>query len=173
MIRLCLNGKEYLSSECNLHSEDKPFESGHVSGNYYGSSTRIAGGEIWHPQRGYLTLRISIQYKLPEDLDWRNIFDEDVNFCEESVRAEELQYAQWIDFEKSNDMVDEIEANIQSLIDNKNLVIERIRAGTICNFQSGSKITLRNDTYEVILNFRDLHRFECEVQISGCSYKLI
>ena len=173
MIRLCLNGEEYLSSEPKLCSEDKLLESGHISGNYYGSSSRLTGGEIWHPQRVYSTLRISIHYKLPDHSDWRVIFDQDVDFCEESVCAEEIQTAQWIDFEKSNDKTDEIEQNIQSLTNNKNFVIERIRAGTVCNFQSGSKIIIKNDTYEVILYLRDLHRFEGEVQISGCTYKLL
>jgi hypothetical protein len=173
MIRLCLNGEEYLSSVNDRSNTNNPFESGHISGIYFGSSTRISGGEIWHPQKGYLPQRISIQTKLPEESTWKTLFEQDVDFLEESIKLEEIDSNMWFEFQKKIAQEKGKEFDTKKFIENKNKTIEGIRTGTICKLCSGTKITIKNESYEVILFFRDLHRYEGEVQISGCRYKLI
>jgi hypothetical protein len=172
MIRLCLDDNEYLSSANDGVNFDNPLESGHIHGNYYGSSTRISGGEIWHPQRGYIGRKISIQVKLSEDKEWSTIFEKYVNFQEESIKYEDIKSAKWINV-KNQILAEGKEPETEKFVRYKNKTIQGIRDGTICNIRTGSKITISNESFEVTLFFRDLHRYEGEVQISGCGYKLL
>lgn len=158
MIRLCLDNEEYLSSENDRAIFSNPLDSGSIHGIYYGSSTRISGGEIWHPRTGYVSRKISIEVKFPEEKEWKTIFEKYVNFQEELVKHEEIEGK---------------EKQTERSIEKRNKTIQGIRDGTICNISAGSRITISNESYEVILFFRDLHRFEDEVQISGCGYKLL
>lgn len=173
MIKLFLNGEEYMSSENEKSNCNKLLESGFIHGNYYGSSTCIIGKDIWHPENGYSIIRISIQIKISEESDWLIIFDQNIDFCEESIKLIELQNLKLIELEKNITNNDDKKQNIQKLINNNNRFIDKIRSGIICNVSSGTKIIIKNDLYEVILFFRDLHRFEGQVQISGCCYKLL
>lgn len=168
VVRLCLDGKEYLSSQ-----SDEPIKAGFMYGNYFGSSTRLSGGDIWHPQTGYNTMRISLEIKSDGKTSWTPIFDQVVNFCEELVKIKESAYSNYLDLEITLSHMDQKTPDLERILNNHNQMIAGIRNGSICNVSTGSHIELKNKSYIVFLDLRDLHRFECEVQISGCRYKSI
>lgn len=179
-IMLNLNDELYLSSKNNTLIDKpnykpnyKPLESGYIMGSYYGSSSRIEGGEIWNPTSGYAKLFIRILVNIPEESKIHVIFEQYVDFVEECVKLEELKSISSMKLEKFLAEKEEREPSFQKLLENKNKVIEGIRAGITCNAITGTKIVLKNELYEVVLFLRDLHRFEGEVQISGCRYKLL
>lgn len=171
MIRLCLDNITYLSE--SFQNPINLLESGSIYGKYYGSSTRIDGGEIWHPTKGYLNQNVHIQVKLSDKSDWITIFNQYVNFCEEFVKIKQHENNDLVEFEKKIADTEGRNPNITDIMDDTEQNIQKIRSGESCDICFGSKITLRNDLYEVVLHLRDLHRFEGEVQISGCTYNLI
>jgi hypothetical protein len=173
MIQVYLNGKEYLSSTIHKVQFNNPLKSGCVQGFYYGSSTRLNGGEIWHPQNGYSTLRILVQVLPFEESEWVIIYDQDVDFKQEAIKFAQIQNKMNIEFEKLISKSIGNEIDIKNLIKNNDLTIQGISSGTVCNLFTGSEIILTNEQYEVTLFLRDLHRYEGEVQISGLRYKLL
>lgn len=164
-VKLFINNNEYLSEYCDNQSIK-----GRAYGKYFGSSTRIPGGEIWHPSTGYNSLQIAVEIKLEND-NWIRVFDEVINFQDKILHQfienndKELQMC----MEFCNPSPDELEKMEQ----NKNIKIQEILNGILCEFNSLSNIQVSNDHCKLNLSLRDLHRFEGEVQISGFSYELI
>lgn len=171
MIRLCLDNTTYISDICQ--TSNNLMEFGNIYGKYYGSSTRIDGGEIWNPTDGYLNKNVSIQIKISDNSEWVTIFDQNVNFCEEIIKIKKQEINELLEFEKNIAISQGRNPEIDDIITYSQQNIQKISNGESCDICFGSKITLKNDLYEVILYLRELHRFSGEVQISGCSYNLI
>lgn len=79
-IILLLDDKEYLSEYCK-----NPITKGIFYGRYFGSSTRIPGGEIWNPKLGYLNIKITI--KILQDDNWITIFEERIDSREQLIKT--------------------------------------------------------------------------------------
>lgn len=168
-VRLCLDGITYISTYLDPIKYD-PINFGYISGNYYGSSTRIDGGEIWHPVTGYNIIQVRLQILV--DSTWQTLFEEIVDFCEEVVKLTELKYNDIICFERfiaRQDGMDP-EPEILSVLEQKAIEINSIRTGLVRNANTCDSVFLSNENYEIYLNLRDLHRWDGEVQISGCKY---
>jgi len=120
---------------------ENPINYGCLKGKYYGSTTRLFGGEIWDKSNGYKIIKIKIEIINIDSYEKQIIYEEIINFYEELKKNENLL--------------------------NKNI------NNNICNIVSGDYLILKNNLYEIKLNFRDLHRWNGEVQLSGCVYKLI
>lgn len=204
---LFLDDNEYLSANC-----ENPAENGFISGKYYGSSSRISGGEIFNPKFGYSLIKITL--KIFQDDNWVTIFEETIDSREKLIDEINVQCAydiksfsrmklseknlkhlvshgayennDIIEKIKELDKLDEIEKieQIEKINELYNLEMlrcfEEQKNNNIKIIMEGrespyfvDKIHLNNEKYNVILNLRDLHRFNGEVQISGCSFKLI
>jgi len=171
--RLIVDGCIYLSK--NNSNSGNTRDNGEFHWCYYGSSSRIIGGVVWHPSKGYRKLRVSVSY------NWGMVFGE---FFNDVLFDAEIDFKKHIidalvdeNIKQADDLHGFSEMNSSektSLVHDRDLIRQQIMSGELASdVTSIMKISLRIDSYYVEIHLRDLHRFEGEVQISGLTYRKI
>lgn len=163
-VKLLIDDQEYLMNHCEKYDIE-----GFLHGNYLGSSTRISGGEIWHPNKGFSIIKITLQINLNNE--WVTIFDRIIN-CQEEM----IKYFNAIFTENISNLSLEDENGLEFLKEfekEKNICIQNAIEGKLVNFSPFIGIRLENEQCQIELHLRYLYRFSGEVQISGCTYKML
>ncbi len=162
-----VNSKPHIEAknEKVMFGPDVSFKNGktYVRAYYLGSSTRIGEeGNIFTPELGYLDNHIRIveyDHSGAETV----IFNKTINFMNPVV--EMLQ-------EILNEMTSCSSLYSEECLLNHLKKIEKVKENKYCPIDGFTSITFEDDVTNktVVFNFRDLHRFGGEVEMSGISY---
>jgi hypothetical protein len=154
-----INGVLYLSGDAS------PGPRTTIRHSYFGSSTRKGpAGNVFTPEDGFNTVLLRVVEVSEEGAD-STIFDGIIDvqgFCV-SVAEKNLSDLDKFGFSEE-DKVPIIAANQE--------LVKQVKEGKACTLGSLSKMPLGGER-EVIVFFRDLHRFGDCVEIAGVSYKAV
>lgn len=167
-ITMFINSKKYIGGNINSNSffdnicRKKTGET-KISGQYYGSGTRINEcGSVYKPRVGFLDMHIKIVEYTPEG-EVIEILNKIINFKEHSKKliVKEIEEISVYRMSKEDN-----EHHIKNLLEK----ISNVDTGTYCPINDFSKITIEHNGVNFVFRFRQLHRFDNEVEISGVSF---
>lgn len=167
-ITMFINSKKYISGNINSNSlfdniSRKKTGETTIRGQYYGSGTRINEcGSVYRPHVGFLDMHIKIVEYTPEG-EVIEIFDKIINFKEHTKKLIVKQIEEISVYEMSKE---DHEYHIKNLLEK----ISNVDTGTYCPINDFSKIPIEHNGVNFVFRFRQLHRFDNEVEISGVSF---
>lgn len=167
-ITIFINSKKYISGNINTNSSfnnvsRKKTGETRICGQYYGSGTRINEcGNVYRPHVGFLDMHIKILEYTPEG-EVIVIFDKIINFkeyCKKLISKEKESLYSYTLSKK------EKKYNIKNLAKK----ISNINRDIYCPINDFTKIIVEHNGREFLFSFRQLYRFNNEVEISGVSF---
>lgn len=167
-ITMFINSKKYISGNINTnssfnHVSRKKTGETSICGQYYGSGTRINEcGNVYRPQVGFLDMHIKILEYTPEG-EVIIIFDKIINFKEYCKKLFSKEKESLISYPISKK---DKTYNIKNLTKK----ISYINRDIYCPINDFTKIIVEENSREFVFSFRQLYRFNNEVEISGVSF---